>query len=868
MIISTTKSLILVIIFVCATTIAKTDEINVVTYLEGEITLPTYYWGERAYPKFIELNNKIYYPYPEQDIIDHSRKENRTYQAYFLENQYLKITCLPELNGRIHSIVDKTTGKEIIYRNDTIKPNLIGLRGAWEAGGIEWNAGPKKHTVTCLLKANVLPKKNNDGSTSLWIGTIEKIFRTQWSVKLTLYPNKAYIEEEIKIENRTDHFNPYYFWNTVSFPDMENTKFIFPVSLVIHQPQKEFLYLPWPIHEDIDYRYLKNYEKQRSLYLCNSDYDFFGLYNPDWDLGLVHVSDHNVLTGKKAWTWGTSYFETNKEYSLNDDDSLYIEIQSGPLQTQEECGELLPRQNVTWKEWWFPVHGLKDGYEFATKDIVIQRIKDNQSNELSTIFQIYATDDFPSALITVSNNNQILHEKRVDLSPLTNVNIPVNSSFDESLTIHVQSSNGRTLAEYRSPLEIRDCTAPSPNWIQEKPYEDLSTEEMYLKGKYYDTQIDRVAARTYYELALEKDPNYTLPLKSLAILDIESGNYAKAEELLKKAVIRNPNDGYCWYYLGIVTLALGNYNQTLDYAKYAIKDTETERLGQDLIGRAYLNLKKYYLGESAFRTVYEMNPNDFRARDYWLISLYAAGLNELACKESMKVKSENPLELIPRVILYFLDKESRSSEIDEIVSFVGDVEFKITEISILFFKLGLVEEAKEILKVACYDSPMKENCSPIVVALLSYLEKSQNHDEKSMALLDEISQYHRDFVFPSRPETIDVLKYAIHCKPNDAYLSLYLGNLYAGLGRLDEAVEQWTMAIEKKPLIDIALRNLGLYYWKYEGDNEKAEKLYKQATEITDNKKENTLKVEYMNLLYAMKKYDEANLIKEKVSSN
>jgi len=61
----------------------------------------------------------ITYPYNMQDHL--SRKlEDVTYKAIYLENEYLKITCLPELGGRLHSVYDKTAGpfpREICNNN-------------------------------------------------------------------------------------------------------------------------------------------------------------------------------------------------------------------------------------------------------------------------------------------------------------------------------------------------------------------------------------------------------------------------------------------------------------------------------------------------------------------------------------------------------------------------------------------------------------------------------------------------------------------------------------------------------------------------------------------------------------------------------
>jgi len=129
-----------------------------------------------------------------QDHLSRTKSE-RTYKALFLENQYLKVTCLPELGGRLHSVLDKTTGEPTFYLNRVIKPSMIGMRGAWISGGVEWNAGPQGHTVTCVSPVNGLIGKNADGSAYIEISNLEQTLRTHWTVRVTLHPGKAYLDE-------------------------------------------------------------------------------------------------------------------------------------------------------------------------------------------------------------------------------------------------------------------------------------------------------------------------------------------------------------------------------------------------------------------------------------------------------------------------------------------------------------------------------------------------------------------------------------------------------------------------------------------------------------------------------------------------
>jgi len=69
------------------------------------------------------------YPYGLYDNLLDVR-DNKTYQADYLENKYIKICVLPELGGRILSATDKTDAYDYVYRQTEIKPALIGMLGA------------------------------------------------------------------------------------------------------------------------------------------------------------------------------------------------------------------------------------------------------------------------------------------------------------------------------------------------------------------------------------------------------------------------------------------------------------------------------------------------------------------------------------------------------------------------------------------------------------------------------------------------------------------------------------------------------------------------------------------------------------------
>ncbi len=362
---------------------------------EEEVVIPTYPLGpEDVNPHFEALEGSVVYPYTMQDNLTTERVD-RVYRAWFLENEYLKLMCLPEIGGRIQYVHDKRRGEPMFYENHVIRPGLIALRGAWVSGGIEWNRGPRGHTVTSFSPVDVLGVENGDGSASLLIGNIEKIYRTEWQVRLTLHPGRTYLDEVIALFNPTRETHPYYFWNNTAFPEGSKTRFVFPMSLGTDHDGKKFF--TWPIHDGRDITWLESYQEPTSIFAVRAVFDFFGAYDAERDYGIVQVSDHRRLPGKKAWTWGRAESGVVSQSVLTDIDGPYIEVQSGPLPTQSDVAPLGPGEEVRWQEFWYGAFGLGEGFEYATRDAVVARIDTDQGVEL----RFHATSDLGSTRLRI-----------------------------------------------------------------------------------------------------------------------------------------------------------------------------------------------------------------------------------------------------------------------------------------------------------------------------------------------------------------------------------------------------------------------------------------------------------------------------------
>ena len=821
---------------------------------QGTITLPTYPWQEDLNPKFWALeggaklsttvHGAITYPYVMQDHLSRTKVE-RTYKALFLENEYLKVTCLPELGGRLHSVLDKTEGKEMFHTNGVIKPGMIAMRGAWISGGVEWNSGPHGHTVTVLSPVNALTGRNPDGSAFLEISNTEQIFRTRWTVRVTLEPGRAYLDERIRITNPTDGMHPYYFWNCTAFPNRPGTRFIYPMTLGTDHNAREFF--RWPVDKGRDLSWLKNYETYASVFAVNCTYDFFGAYDVEADRGIVQVANHNELGGKKAWTWGEWEFGKVAQKNLTDDDGPYIEVQSGPLPTQSDYGMLGPHERVAWQEWWYPVHGLGDGFEYATKDVAVQRAIGAGRLELRLI----ATAEFPKAVCTLAREGRELARKELHLSPRRPAVVTLTDQPEKPVDVTITSNDGRVLAAFTTPLPIPKVDPPDPARFVERPDDQRSVEELYLKGRKFDRGTERRRAREYYQKALARDPGHVASLRALAVLDFEAGWYERAIEKCQKALDRDSDDGLSWYYLGVSRLRLCNLDEALRCGYRAARCPGTVSLGYDLAGRAAMRRGDGPGAIAAFEKAVWADADDAIALDHLLLARHVVDSRPLAWRHptnALIAQRPQSLTAMVRPALRSL-AENQASVADfarKARSFLGDADFELLEASLVFADLGLFDEAGRLVQAGCVDTVPPAERSFMPLYYLAWYAAQRGERAAAKQWLAQAAVTHKDRVFASRPEEVEILRFALTENPGDAQAHFQLGCLLCNLGRVDEAVPEWqkaaalsTPSASPSPptplpkgegrLGSIAWRNLGLAAAAVQNDLAKAEECYRKA---------------------------------------
>lgn len=777
---------------------------------ESQITIPTYPWQghDDINPMFRWTSNPGYsncttiYPYPMQDNLS-STKKDVTYKTLVLENEYLKLTVTPDLGGHVQSILDKVTGENMLYENKVLKPSLIGLRGAWASGGIEFNTGPQGHTVTCLSPVEAAFVDFGDGSKGIAIGNVEQVYHTQWVVTVRLYPGRSFVEERIRIYNPTRNQHVYYFWNCVAMPNTESTQFIYPMTL--GQDHAGTTFFNWPIHNGKDISWLKNFSAPTSIFSYQCDQDFYGSYDHNLDRGVITHADHFELEGKKSWTWSKSPWGLRAQAALTDDGSCYNEIQTGPLPTQADYGLSLPQNAVEWREWWYPVRGTK-GVVFSNKD-VSANVERHQDQKTITLW-LHSTGTW-DATCSVDGQNGVA----VKLSPAKAISVTLPCKEVDSPVQILVSSGAKELLNFTYPLALPKRTPPeNPRALPG----DNTAAGCWLRGVQADKEGGTHMARGWYEKALALDANFAACHTALGELDLAAGQYESARSHLEKSLKINLDDGWTMYYLAQSYLELRMIPAALDMAFHACRKPETACPAYTLAGSIFLRQQEYAKALNPLHKAIEKDDRDIVSRNLLAYTLWKTGAMEGARQLLDEVWSRDPLDIPSGVIADLMGTRD-----EDFVKRIAGRKEEILDATDFFCNSGLYEEAKYVLKKFYLDADKKES-----TPLPYYYYGILCGDDKSLATAQGMSP---DFVFPNLRSSYAILQQVVKKQPKDWKARLYLGNFLFENCQKEQAVQAWQDALKLNDSYSVLHRNLGLVAWKIDNDYWKAVACYERA---------------------------------------
>ncbi|MEV6331900.1 DUF5107 domain-containing protein [Streptomyces sp. NPDC051909] len=273
-----------------------------------------------------------------------------------IENDHLKVTVLPGLGGRIHSLLHKPAGRELLYRNPVLQPAAFALNGAWFSGGIEWNIGARGHTtLSCApLHAAVVPAP--DGGEMLRLWEWERLRDLPFQVDLWLPEDSAHLRVGIRVRNPHERAVPCYWWSNTAVP--EDRRILAPADTAWHFGYTRALRrVPVPRSEDgTDRTYpLESAHAGDWFYALPDGQRRWVAALDEHGEGLVQTSTDGLL-GRKLFVWGTGRGGRRwQEWLTEPGTPGYAEIQAGLARTQLEHPVLEAGEEVSWLEVYGPL---------------------------------------------------------------------------------------------------------------------------------------------------------------------------------------------------------------------------------------------------------------------------------------------------------------------------------------------------------------------------------------------------------------------------------------------------------------------------------------------------------------------------------
>jgi len=791
---------------------------------QDTIVIPTYALGpEDPNPPLlvrrrglIHPGSRIVYPYALQEDLS-NRREDRSWKIFHLENRYLHLGVLPELGGRLLFAHDKATGQEALHYNRVVKYARIGIRGAFIAGGIEWNF-PNGHTVTTSSPIGCAIRENDDGSVTLLLGDIERVSRMKWSVGITLFEDRAFFETEMRLCNRTVLPQRYWFWANSSAPVSKGTQYVTTAGKVSDLNA----ILDFPVHNGVDISWDKNHPEPQDMFSLNHRGDFGAWYSHDLQRGMVNVADRTESRGLKFFTWGTSDDGGIWEKRLTDSDGFYCEMQSGRFATQRLWGILPPCTEESWKEAWYPFTAI-GAPSFANRDVAISLTAADSPSRLR--LGVHATSTLPNARLALSTGSKRVWEKRADIAPglpfVGEAALKGTEDASVDVTVEVTDSEGAPLAHF-----VRRVSGePQPPLVLPAHIEPRSggtcVEDCWLAGVDRERLGEPDEARLQYELAIGRDAGYSPAQVSLAVLDLRQGQLDKAAPRLEQVLARDPHNEEARFYRAACLLAGERFQEAADHLRTLMRSRTFRPGAAFLLGGILLGQGRIPEAVAQLSKCSREYPRYDDALSFLACALRALGSYDEASTLVREVLKRDPLNFIARAEAFLLDGGSKA-RLEEALR--GEAESWI-ELACDYARFGLYRAAFDLLSLC------KTPSSLVHYHLGYYAEK--------LGMADASSHYRRGreasphYVFPHRLESEPVLRRALEISPKDGRAAYYLGNLLCSRDRAEEAIGWWEAARGTETGFSVLHRNLGRAYWKVRRDPDRSIAEYRRAIECS-----------------------------------
>ena len=716
------------------------------------------------------LVERMYEIYPYHAFSGYALKgQLQKWNVVKLENDYVEVYILPTNGGKVWGAIEKSTGKEFIYRNEVMKFRNISMRGPWTSGGIEFNFGFIGHHPSTCVPVDYKTVENSDGSVSCIVGNLDLPSRTKWNVEVRLPKDKAYFETFATWNNPTPLPQTYYNWMTAAAVVTDDLEFSYPGNGEIGHGGEYGL---WPVNENgrnVAWYKENNFESSKSYHVVGEFNDFMGGYYHNSKFGFGHWALYDEMPGHKLWLWSLARDGGIWEDLLTDTDGQYMEFQAGRMfnqyggtsafKTPISQTPFYPGLTDQWHEIWFPVKeigGLTDVSPMGVMHV------ESENGKLRIGINALA---FTQGKLVVRSEGKIVFTEEKKFKPMdvytTQVTLNTNSDYEvvvEGMELQYSPSKRQLL---KRPF------------VSDMPKDIITAASLYQEGMELKEQRNYPDAEDFLKKCLQKDPLYIDAYAALTELFYRSLRYDSALYYADRALQLDTYHPAVNYFAGITYLANGDLTDALESLGWAARSPEYRSTAY-----AQMAAIEFKMNNKSLTEHYASLSLDFNRTNINALQILAV----LYRKSGETAKADNYIETISSIdkLSHFADFErnllhpSDENRTRFTSTITNEMSYQTyLELCMQYYGLGLKNDALAVLE--------KAPVHPLITLWKAYLKEDAS-------MLNEVAVASPAYVFPYRTETVSALKWAI-LKNDNWKFKYYLALNYAAIQRKQDAMK-------------------------------------------------------------------------------
>ncbi len=449
------------------------DTTDGVTLTSSETT-----WQTLAYE--VDANNGMVRGSLDADsIVDH------TFNTYVLENEYLKVTLLPEYGGRILSMIYKPTGHEELYQNPLGVPYGMGAGNFYYDwlmvyGGIFPTFPEPEHGKSWLLPWDfeIITESPEEITVAMSIvddtafeGAPHKFDTDVTGIEATFYvtlrAGRAALDTRLVLHNPGDKEVRYEYWTCTTLAPgsvpgdtrvTAGAEIIAPVELIKMPPwwpATTAQETPTDMADVYTFDSLRSFENWADMGIAYAYPDmqgenFWGIINHDNEEGLMRIANNDVTSGLKLWTWGYNSVEVDPFTQHTAESRPYIEMWAGVTPEFFNRTVLAPNSEVVIEETYSPTVGLTNVTQ-ANRDYLANFYADDSA---TLHLQLFSVQPERPVRAVITANTEVIYDMPIvmDSSMASQINVEIPDG-SQTLEFAIMGEDGTEVLTGQLSLE-------------------------------------------------------------------------------------------------------------------------------------------------------------------------------------------------------------------------------------------------------------------------------------------------------------------------------------------------------------------------------------------------------------------------------